>query len=72
MELILIEFSPGLDGGGIVHGRATGRFMEGCGCGCDEERECSKGEGEREQEQEGQSSACHFFLPAAFRRAVLT
>ena len=27
MELILIEFSPGLDGGGIVHGRATGRFM---------------------------------------------
>jgi hypothetical protein len=27
MELILIEFSPGLDGGGIVHGQATGRFM---------------------------------------------
>ena len=53
MELILIEFSPGLDSGGIVHGRATGQFMEGYGCGCDEERERSEGEGEREQEQEG-------------------
>ncbi len=47
--------------GGIVHGRATGRFMEGCGCGCVVERERCEGEGEREQEQEGQSSACHFF-----------
>jgi hypothetical protein len=41
MELILIEFSPGLDGGGIVHGRATGQFMVLWCCG-----------GEREQEGE--------------------
>jgi hypothetical protein len=41
MELFLIEFSPGLDGGGIVHGWATGQFMVLWCCG-----------GEREQEGE--------------------
>ena len=41
MELILIDFFPGLDGGGIVHGWATGQFMVLWCCG-----------GEREQEGE--------------------
>jgi hypothetical protein len=47
MELILIEFSPGLDGGGIVHSRATGRFMVLWCCG-------------REREQEGEYGVSFF------------